>query len=224
MASSRSAFLIVDVQNDFCPGGALPAPGGDRILPALNRYVAQAVEHDMPIFASRDWHPPVTTHFKAYGGLWPPHCVQGTPGADFHPHLELPSGTIVITKGDVSDREGYSSFDGRTADGQSLADALRARGIENVFIAGLTTEYCVKTTAIDALHEGFRVRVLADAISGIEAKPGDSERALAEVVAAGAQVARGLPRARPNKVEESSSAADRSRRRRRAPRSRSQPR
>lgn len=193
MAGSHSALLIVDVQVDFCPGGALPAPQGDTILPALNRYIAQAVENGMPIYASRDWHPLVTTHFKAYGGLWPPHCVQGTPGAAFHPDLQLPAETVVVTKGDVSDREGYSSFDGRTADGRSLADALRDRHIDTVYVAGLTTEYCVKQTALDALREGFHVRVLADAISGIEATPGDSARALSEVAGAGAQVARGLP-------------------------------
>src|SRR5512139_3841814 len=100
MTDSRSALLIVDVQNDFCPGGALPAPRGDTILPALNRYIAQAVENGIPVYASRDWHPPVTRHFQAYGGLWPPHCVQGTRGADFHPALKLPPDTIVVTKGD----------------------------------------------------------------------------------------------------------------------------
>ncbi|MGE5815396.1 MAG: nicotinamidase [Acidobacteriota bacterium] len=201
MPGSRSALLIVDVQNDFCPGGALPAPGGDRVVPSLNRYIAQAIESGMLVYASRDWHPPITSHFKAYGGLWPPHCVQGTAGADFHPSLKLPRGTIVVTKGEDPAREGYSSFDGRTADGQSLAVDLHEHQIETVYIGGLTTEYCVKQTALDAIREGFVVRVLADAIAGIEAHPGDSERALAEVSAAGAQVARGLPHARPTDVK-----------------------
>jgi nicotinamidase/pyrazinamidase len=214
MPEGRSALLIVDVQNDFCPGGALPAPGGDRVVPALNRYIGQAVERGMPIYASRDWHPPVTTHFKAYGGLWPPHCVQGSHGADFHPALELPPATIVVTKGDDPTREGYSSFDGRTADGRSLAEDLRSHHVDTVYIGGLTTEYCVKQTALDAIREHFTARVLADAISGIEAHPGDSERALAEVSAAGAQVARGLPHARPSDMK--GTGASRGRRTRRA--------
>lgn len=195
----RSALLIVDVQNDFCPGGELPAPLGNTIVPALNRYIAQAVERGITVYASRDWHPAVTRHFKAYGGLWPPHCVQGTRGADFHPALKLPPDTIIVTKGNDPTREGYSSFDGVTPEGRSLAADLHARGIETVYIGGLTTEYCVKETALDARREGLNVRVLADAVSGIEARPGDSERALADVVAAGAQVGRGMPHARPER-------------------------
>lgn len=193
MTANRSALLIVDVQVDFCPGGALPAPQGATIVPALNRYIAQAVENRMPIYASRDWHPPITTHFKAYGGVWPPHCVQGTAGARFHPDLHLPPDAIAITKGDVPDREGYSAFDGTTPDGQRLADHLRARQIDTLYVGGIATDYCVKESVLDARQHGFTVRVLPDAITGIDVQPGDAERALAEMRAAGAQIAHRVP-------------------------------
>ena len=100
MTEEKAALLIVDVQKDFCPGGALPAPGGDRIVPALNRHLAEARDREMLVYASRDWHPPVTSHFKQYGGEWPPHCVQGTGGAQFHPDLKLPADAIIVSKGD----------------------------------------------------------------------------------------------------------------------------
>ena len=189
--SPREALLIVDVQRDFCDGGALAAPHADDILPALNRHIAEAHARGLPIYASRDWHPPVTSHFEAYGGEWPPHCVEGTPGAEFHPQLELPAETIVISKGSDPSRPGYSAFDGRTDTGRSLMDDLRARRIESVAVAGLTTDYCVKETVLDARRGGLDVTVLADAIAGINAKPGDADRALAEMTAAGARIARG---------------------------------
>lgn len=188
----RSALLIVDVQNDFCPGGALPARGGDGILPALNRHIAEARRRGVPIYASRDWHPTVTAHFEAYGGEWPPHCVQHTRGAEFHPALELPSDTVVISKGDVADRPGYSAFDGHTAEGRPLADELRAQGIGLVYVGGIATDYCVKQTVLDAIAAGFRARVLADAITGIDVQPGDADRALTEMQSAGAQLERWL--------------------------------
>lgn len=186
----RPALLIVDVQRDFCPGGALPAPDCERILPALNQYIAEAREHGVPIYASRDWHPAITTHFKPYGGEWPPHCVQGTLGAQFHPGVTLPRDAIVISKGDVPDRPGYSAFDGRTHAGRSLLDELRRRHIDSLYVAGLTTEYCVKQTVLDALRAGLDVSVLADGVAGIDAHPGDADRALAEMAAAGAHIAR----------------------------------
>src|SRR5947209_5434233 len=106
---AASALLIVDVQRDFCPGGALAVPDGQRVVPALNRHIADAVARHMTIYASRDWHPDVTTHFKAYGGQWPPHCVQRTAGAAFHPDLRLPSSAVIISKGEDPRRPGYSA-------------------------------------------------------------------------------------------------------------------
>src|SRR5437879_6480527 len=116
--SGGRALLVVDVQRDFCPGGALPAAGCDRILPIINGYLAEAREQAMVVYASRDWHPAVTTHFKPYGGEWPPHCVQGSAGATFHPRLHLPASAIIISKGDDPERPGYSAFDGHTPDDQ----------------------------------------------------------------------------------------------------------
>ena len=107
---TRSALLVVDVQNDFCSGGALPLPNGDRVVPVLNRYISDAAARGMPLYASRDWHPPVTRHFKPYGGEWPPHCVQNTDGANFHPNLQLPASTIVVSKGQQPESPGYSAL------------------------------------------------------------------------------------------------------------------
>jgi nicotinamidase/pyrazinamidase len=194
MKTGNKALLVVDVQNDFCPGGALPAAEALQILPALNQHVAEAREQEIKVYASRDWHPEVTNHFKAYGGPWPPHCVQGSEGARFHPDLELPADAVVITKGDVSDRPGYSAFDGRTPQGKSLLEELRDRKIDRVCVAGLTAEYCVKQTVLDALKAGFDVTVLADAVAGINAAAGDADRALAEMADAGARVVRDAER------------------------------
>ena len=135
----NSALLIVDVQRDFCPGGALPAPGGDLIVPAINRHITEAQQSGTPIYASRDWHPAITTHFKPYGGEWPPHCVQSTEGAQFHPDLRLPPEAIIVSKGDEPDRPGYSAFGGKTPWGEPLLAALRERGIESLYVAGLAT-------------------------------------------------------------------------------------
>ena len=186
------ALIVVDVQRDFCPGGALPARGCDRILPVLNRHVAEALELGMEIYASRDWHPANTTHFKAYGGEWPPHCVQGSQGAEFHPALNLPANTVVVSKGQDPQHPGYSAFDGRTRSGTSLLEDLRARQIAHLYVAGLTTDYCVKETTLDALRAGLRVTVLTDAIAGIDVRPGDVDRALFEMSRAGADLATGL--------------------------------
>jgi nicotinamidase/pyrazinamidase len=188
----KKALIIVDVQRDFCPGGALPAEGGDRIVPALNRHIAEARVIGLPVYASRDWHPAVTTHFKEYGGEWPPHCVQESTGAQFHPDLRLPEDAIVISKGDDPDRPGYSAFEGRTAQGTSLLADLQRRQIEWVFVAGLTTEYCVKQTVLDARRAGLRVSVLADAIGSIERHPGEADRAVAEMTNAGVELAHGM--------------------------------
>ena len=182
---ARAALLIVDVQNDFCPGGALAAPGGAAIVPALNRHIADARSRDMAVYASRDWHPAQTTHFNT----WPPHCVQRTHGAEFHPSLELPPDATIISKGDVTDREGYSAFDGHTSQGQALDDDLRRRGIDQLFVGGIATDYCVKETVVDAVKHGFHVTVLRDAITGIDKQPGDSQRALDEMRAVGATIA-----------------------------------
>ena len=167
------------MQRDFCPGGALAAEGGERILPALNRHLERGPRAAMTIYATRDWHPRDTSHFITFGGEWPPHCVQGTPGAEFHPGLQLPAGTIVVSKGMDPDHPGYSAFDGRTADGEGVRGRPRARGIARLLVTGIATDYCVKQTVLDARREGFEVAVLLDAMTRIDAQPGDVARALA---------------------------------------------
>jgi nicotinamidase/pyrazinamidase len=183
----RSALLVVDVQNDFCTGGALAVPGSERVVAMLNRYIADAVERGMPVYVSRDWHPPDTPHFKDYGGVWPVHCVQNTKGAEFHPDLVLPADAVIVTKGDRKDSHGYSAFEGRTPRG-TLAEDLQRHGVRRLYVGGLATDYCVKHSVIDALAAGLDVVVLADAIAGVDVAPGDSARALDEMRSRGARI------------------------------------
>jgi len=183
------ALVIVDVQNDFCPGGSLAVPGGDRVVPVLNRYIKRFQALKAPIYASRDWHPPVTKHFQAYGGVWPPHCVQGTKGAELHPALALPPEAVVVSKGMDPEQDAYSCFQAEDPNGMEFSVGLADRGVQRLFVGGLATDYCVKSTVLDALHEGFQVVVLQDAIAAVDVKPGDGERAIGEMRAAGAAFA-----------------------------------
>lgn len=186
--TGRAALLIVDVQNDFCSGGALPVPENDRVIASLNQYIDDAMRHDVPIYASRDWHPATTNHFVRYGGQWPVHCVQDTDGARFHPALQLPPTTRIISKGDLPDAAGYSAFEGHTSNGVPLLEELRARGIRELYVGGLATDYCVKASVMDALAAGLRVTVLRDAIAGVDVTPGDSARAVDEMQKHGARL------------------------------------
>ena len=181
------ALIVVDVQNDFCPGGSLAVPEGDAVVPVLNEYMSHAADAGVPIFASRDWHPEHTRHFAAEGGPWPPHCVQGTPGAEFHPKLRLPEGVAIVSKGMSTEDQGYSALEAVLPDGQSLLEALRARGVEHIYIGGLATDYCVRATTLDALKDGFITSVLVDASRAVDVQPGDGARALNEMLAAGAE-------------------------------------
>jgi nicotinamidase/pyrazinamidase len=187
---ARSALLIVDVQRDFCPGGALAVRDGDEVVAPINRVATAAHDGGAPVFASRDWHPPTSTHFAVNGGVWPVHCVADSEGAAFHPNLDLPEGTVVVTKGDTpADPDGYDAFEGHLPDGTPLADALRARRVTRVVVAGLATDYCVKNSVMGARRAGFDVTVLTDAIRAVEVEPGDSQRAIADMIAAGAELA-----------------------------------
>jgi epoxyqueuosine reductase len=188
---ARDALIVVDVQNDFCPGGALGVRGGDEVVPVLNGYLARFAAAGAPVFLTRDWHPPVTRHFAAYGGLWPPHCVQGTPGADFHAGLDVPRAAVVVSKGTHPDEDAYSAFQAADAEGRALPDVLRARGIRRLYVGGLATDYCVRATALDALRAGYEVVVLGDAIRAVDREPGDGERAVEEMRGAGARVVTG---------------------------------
>jgi nicotinamidase/pyrazinamidase len=181
------ALIVVDVQNDFCPGGSLAVPRGDEVVPVLNEYMGRAQEAGIPIFASRDWHPPDTAHFQQYGGIWPVHCVHDTPGAAFHPDLRLPPSAQVVTKGTGKRDEGYSAFEGRLEDGRDLDPALREAGVTRVYVGGLATDYCVRATVLGARERGYDVVWLRDASRAVEVQPGDGERATAEMLAAGAR-------------------------------------
>jgi nicotinamidase/pyrazinamidase len=187
---ARDALVIVDVQNDFCPGGALGVPGGDAVVPVLNQYAERFAASGAPVFASRDWHPAETAHFKAYGGVWPPHCVQGTAGAEFHPQLVLPSDAAVVSKGMDPSEDAYSCFQAETGDGMPFAATLGELGIGRLFVGGLATDYCVKSTVVDGVREGFEMVVLADAIAAVDLTPGDGAKALDEMRAAGARMIR----------------------------------
>ncbi|HYA29887.1 MAG TPA: nicotinamidase [Acidobacteriota bacterium] len=180
------ALVIIDVQNDFCPGGALPVTDGDRVVPALNRYIEKFTQEKLPIFATRDWHPEKTIHFKAYGGLWPPHCIQGSKGAEFRADLALPEEAVIVSAGMAPDEEGYSGFDGVDSSGMGLAERLRQSNVTRIYVGGLATDYCVKQTVLDGLKHGFGVTLLTDAVRGVELAPGDSQRAIEEMLRAGA--------------------------------------
>jgi nicotinamidase/pyrazinamidase len=184
----KAALLIVDVQNDFCPGGALQIVDGDRVIEPINRAVEQFVAARLPVLASRDWHPPETRHFREYGGIWPVHCVQGTEGAAFHPALRLPEGTVVFSKGIGPELAGYSAFEGVAEDGRPLVELLSELGVRSLYICGLATDYCVLCTTREALRSGLEVTVLTDAVAGVDLLPGDSATALEIMEKAGARL------------------------------------
>lgn len=177
----HDVLLVVDVQRDFLPGGALAVPDGDAVVPILNRYIALARQKRVAVFASRDWHPPNHCSFRSRGGPWPPHCVAGTNGAQFAPGLELPPDAVVIDKATTEAQDAYSAFSGTT-----LAQQFRARGVKRVLVAGLATDYCVLNTVRDALKEGFDVVLFTDAIRAVDVKPGDGASAEAAMCDAGA--------------------------------------
>jgi nicotinamidase/pyrazinamidase len=183
---AKDALIIVDVQNDFCPGGALAVSGGDEVVPVLNRAIERFTEAGLPIFATRDWHPEKTSHFKTYGGIWPVHCVQGARGAEFHAKLKLANDAVVVSKGMASSEDSYSGFQATDASGTRLAELLRRKGIERIIVGGLATDYCVKHTVLDGLSEGFKVVLLTDAIRAVDLNPQDGEVATNEMAQAGA--------------------------------------
>jgi nicotinamidase/pyrazinamidase len=191
--TARAALLVVDVQNDFCTGGALAVAGSEGVIEALNRYLAGAAAQGLPVYASRDWHPARTTHFQPFGGSWPVHCVAESEGARFHPDLLLPEDATIVSKGDLPDAHGYSAFEGRTPEGSPLLTDLRRRGITRLYVGGLATDYCVRHSVLDALDAGLQVTVLGDAIAGVDLTPGDSARALEDMRDRGAELS--TPRA-----------------------------
>jgi nicotinamidase/pyrazinamidase len=181
-----SALVIVDVQNDFCPGGSLAVAGGDEVVPVLNAYAEAFAQAGALVVADRDYHPGRTTHFVQFGGAWPAHCVQGTRGAEYHPDLHLPPETVHVIKGMGAEEDAYSVFQGREQTGRAFADLLAARGVRKLYVGGLATDYCVRHTVLDGLKAGYEVVVLTDACRGVNVQPGDADRALDEMRTAGA--------------------------------------
>lgn len=183
----KRALLVVDVQKDFCPGGALAVPSGDTVIPVLNRYIGFFSKKNLPIFFSRDWHPKVTKHFKKFGGVWPVHCVQNTQGAAFHPKLKIPKPAIILSKGMDPGKDSYSAFQAFDSLGTEFGNLLKMFGISELYVGGLATDYCVKHSVLDGLKAGLKVFLLTDAIRGVNLRPGDDEAAVREMVENGAK-------------------------------------
>ena len=177
----ETALIVVDVQNDFCPGGALAVKEGDQVVPIFNRYLEVFEKSGGPVFACRDWHPKNHRSFKEQGGPWPPHCVQESEGARFHPDLKLPFNAVLISKGWRPEDDSYSEFEAT-----NLELYLKRKGIRRVLVGGLATDYCVKNTVLDACRLGFETYLLTEAIRGIDVKAGDSQKAIEAMKKAGA--------------------------------------
>ena len=189
-----TALIVVDVQNDFAdPEGGLSVVGGADVVPVINRAIDEARAAGSLVVATQDWHPESTPHFAKDGGIWPVHCVAGTWGAQLHPDLAIPDDAPRVHKG-TSGEDGYSAFSMRDpVDGSvrptALDGLLRSANVHAVVIAGLATDYCVKTSALDAIRLGYATTVLTDAVAAVELEPGDGERALEEIAAAGVELA-----------------------------------
>lgn len=175
------ALIIVDVQDDFLPGGSLAVPNGDEVVSPLNTLIDTFESRGLPIFATRDWHPENHCSFEARGGPWPPHCIADSPGARFAADLRLPASATVVSKATTADKDAYSGF------GDTELDVLlREADVQRVFIGGLATDYCVLNTVRDALSLGYEVMLVSDAVRPVEVEPGDGERALDEMCELGA--------------------------------------
>ena len=182
-SGSKKALIVVDVQNDFCPGGSLAVAQGDEVVTPLNKLMKEFLDRGEPVYKTRDWHPEKTKHFAAFGGAWPVHCVQNTRGAEFHPDLLDDPRITIISKGFDERADGYSGFDGT-----QLAQLLRDKGVEEIWVGGLATDYCVKQTVLDGLRNGFKVKALADAMRAVKVHPDDGKKAVEEMRNAGAEI------------------------------------
>jgi nicotinamidase/pyrazinamidase len=174
------ALIVVDIQRDFCPGGALPVKQGDQIIEPTNGLISVFHEKGLPVFFTRDWHPADHCSFRRRGGPWPPHCVKNTPGAQFHPSLHVPRGAVIISKGTTRNIEAYSGFQGTR-----MAERLNEIGVKELYVVGLATDYCVKNTILDGISNGFKVNVVSDCVKGVNLRPTDSANAFRAMVAKG---------------------------------------
>jgi nicotinamidase/pyrazinamidase len=181
--ASKKALIVVDVQNDFCPGGSLAVAEGDEVVAPLNKLMKEFLDRGEPVYKTRDWHPEKTKHFAIYGGTWPIHCVQNTRGAEFHSDLLDDPRITVISKGFDERADGYSGFDGT-----QLAQLLRDEEVKEIWVGGLATDYCVKETVIDGVHNGFKVKALADAMRAVNVKTDDGKKAIDLMKEAGAEI------------------------------------
>ncbi|HVC26998.1 MAG TPA: nicotinamidase [Nitrososphaerales archaeon] len=177
---AKRALIVVDVQRDFCPGGALQVADGDKIIPAVNELVRAFERAGLPIFFTRDWHPMNHVSFRANGGPWPQHCVRNTPGAGFHPSLAVPALAEVIDKGTLQGEDAYSGFQGT-----DLAQRLLGLHVKQIYVAGLATDYCVKNTVLDGAAQGFETYVITDCVKGVNLKRTDSATALRTMLSRG---------------------------------------
>jgi nicotinamidase/pyrazinamidase len=186
--SAPAALLIVDLQNDFLPGGALGVVGGNNAAFACRRYMDMFVAQDRLVILSRDWHPQDHCSFQENGGMWNPHCVADTAGAQFAAVLNIPEHAVIVSKATATDKDAYSAFDGTTADGEALDAFLKKNGITDLYVGGLATDYCVRATVLDARRLGYNVSVLRDAVAAVNVNPDDGDRALDDMKRAGAEI------------------------------------
>lgn len=180
--AADDALVIVDVQNDFLPGGNLAVESGDEVVGVLNAYIERFRDAHLPVYATRDWHPDTHCSFRDFGGIWPPHCIAGSTGAMFPSSLALPSDATIVSKAVSREKDAYSGFEGT-----GLAEQLRARRIKRLFVGGLATDYCILNTVLDALGEGFDVALLRDAVRAVNLQPGDGEAAVERMQRQGAR-------------------------------------
>jgi len=179
----RTALIVVDMQRDFLPGGALAVSCGDEIIPVLNEYIRLFDAGKELVVFTRDWHPECHSSFVTHGGTWPVHCVRGARGAEIDDRLEFPSTCLLVSKAILQEKEAYSAFDGTR-----LAEYLVDLGVDQVFVGGVATDYCVKSTVLGGVANGFEVFLLKDAIRGVDLKQGDSARAVEEMRKGGARL------------------------------------
>lgn len=179
--TTHDALLVADIQNDFLPGGALGIRGGDDIVPVLLTYIDRFHSKGLPIFLTRDWHPPNHCSFRSQGGPWPPHCIAGSPGSLPPREFETPLSAVIIYKAIDADREAYSAFQDT-----ALGRHLKAIGVQRLFIGGLATDYCVLNTVKDARAAGYEVRLLMDGIKAVNLQPDDGPKAEQEMIRLGA--------------------------------------
>ena len=177
------ALILVDIQNDFCPGGSLAVPDGDAVIPPANKIAGRFISLKLPVVLTRDWHPAEHSSFSDFGGMWPSHCIAETKGAEFHGELEIPENALIISKAAGPEKDAYSGFEGTDLDKQ-----LKELGVSELIVGGLATDYCVKNTVLDALSLGYGVTVASDCIRAVNVEPGDGDKAVAEMRSAGAQI------------------------------------